>query len=33
MINNSQSKRSAEALKDIQAQGVIECPDRGGNAK
>ena len=33
MMDNPQNKRSAEVLKDLQAQGVIECLGRGRNAK
>ena len=33
MMDNPQNKRSAEALKDLQAQGLIEYLGRGRNAK
>ena len=33
MMDNLQNKQSAEALKDLRAQGVIECLGLGRNAK
>ena len=33
MMDNPQNKRSAEALKGLQVQRIIECLGRGRNAK